>query len=99
MLFNATFNNISVLSWHSVLLMRKLKKTTDLPQVTDKLSHNVVSSTPHHDWHSNAQLLVVIGTDCTGSCKSNYHTITMAPLKVESCKLQPLSKALKSLTV
>ena len=25
--------------------------------------------------------LVVIGTDCTGSCKSNYHTITtmMAP--------------------
>ena len=26
--------------------------------------------------------LVVIGTDCTSSCKSNYHTITttMAPL-------------------
>ena len=22
---------------------------------------------------------VVIGTDCTGSCKSNYHTITTAP--------------------
>jgi len=22
------------------------------------------------------QTLVVIGTDCTGSCKSNYHTIT-----------------------
>ena len=39
MLFNATFNNISVLSWHSVLLMRKLKKTTDLSQVTDKLYH------------------------------------------------------------
>jgi hypothetical protein len=27
------------------------------------LSHNVVS------------MLVVIGTDCIGSCKSNYHTI------------------------
>ena len=28
--------------------------------------------------------LVVIGTDCTGSCKSNYHTITTmtAPLIV-----------------
>jgi hypothetical protein len=39
MLFNATFNNISVLSWHSVLLIRKLKKTTDLLQVTDKLYH------------------------------------------------------------
>jgi hypothetical protein len=23
--------------------------------------------------------LVVIGTDCTGSCKSNYHTTKMAP--------------------
>ena len=23
--------------------------------------------------------LVVIGTDCTGSCKSNYHTTTMVP--------------------
>ena len=25
--------------------------------------------------------LVVIGTDCTGSCKSNYHTIKTAPLR------------------
>jgi hypothetical protein len=36
MVFNATFNNISVISW------RKLKypeKTTDLSQVTDKLYH------------------------------------------------------------
>jgi len=41
MVFNATFNNISVISWQSVLL---LEETTDLPQVT--LSHNVVSSTP-----------------------------------------------------
>ena len=44
MVFNATFNNISVISWLSVLLV---EKTTDLPQVTEKfLSHNVVSSTP-----------------------------------------------------
>jgi hypothetical protein len=41
MVFNATFNNISVMSWRSVLLL-----TT----------------------------LVVIGTDCIGSYKSNYHT-------------------------
>ena len=40
MVFNATFNNISVISWQSVLLVRKpeyLEKATDLPQVTDKL--------------------------------------------------------------
>ena len=40
------------------------------------LSYNVVSSTPRHERGSNSQLLVVIGTDCTGNCKSNYHTIT-----------------------
>jgi hypothetical protein len=31
------------------------------------LSHNVVSSTPHHERNSD---IVVVGTDCTGSCKS-----------------------------
>jgi hypothetical protein len=36
MVFNATFNNISAISWQSVLLV---EKTTDLPQVTDKLYH------------------------------------------------------------
>jgi len=35
--FNATFNNISVISWWSVLLVEE--KTTNLPQVTDKLDH------------------------------------------------------------
>ena len=30
------------------------EKTTDLSQVTDKtLSHNVLSSTPHHKWNLN----------------------------------------------
>jgi hypothetical protein len=32
------------------------EKTTDLSQVTDKLSHNVVSSTPRHERGSNLQL-------------------------------------------
>ena len=47
MVFNTTFNNISVISWQSVLLVS---------QITDKLYHiNVVSSTPCHvyiceDW-------------------------------------------------
>ena len=42
MMFHATFNNISVLSWLSFLLVEEPEypeKTTDLPQVTDKLSH------------------------------------------------------------
>ena len=36
MVFRDTFNNISAISWRSVLLM---ENTTDLPQVTDKLYH------------------------------------------------------------
>ena len=36
MVFNAAFNNSSVTSWQSVLLV---ETTTDLPLVTDKLYH------------------------------------------------------------
>jgi hypothetical protein len=45
-------------------------------QVTDKLSHNVVLSTPRLSRIRTHTTLVVIGTDCIGSYKSNYHTIT-----------------------
>ena len=39
MVFNATFNNIAVISWMSNLLMEYPEKTADLRQVTDKLYH------------------------------------------------------------
>jgi hypothetical protein len=42
MVFNVTFNNISVISWRSVLLLEETEKTTDLSQVTDKLYHIVL---------------------------------------------------------
>ena len=42
-------------------------------------SHNVVSSTPLPWAGFELTTLVVIGTDCIGSCISNYHTI-MTPL-------------------
>ena len=45
MVFNATFNNISVISWRSVLLVEETdntEKTTDLSQVIDKLYHIVL---------------------------------------------------------
>jgi len=42
LVFNATFNNISVISWRSVLLVEETGvpgKTTDMLQVNDKLYH------------------------------------------------------------
>jgi hypothetical protein len=42
MVFNATFDNISAISWPSVLLVEETRvpeKTTDLSQVTEKLYH------------------------------------------------------------
>jgi len=46
------------------------EKTTDLLQVTDKLFHTSQCA------GVELTTLVVIVTDCTGNCKSNFHMIT-----------------------
>jgi hypothetical protein len=75
MVFNVTFNNISAISWQSVLLVGETgDNQRPVARHRQTLFHNVVSSTPRHE--RNSTTLVVIGTDCIYSCKSNYHTIT-----------------------
>ena len=61
MVFNATFNNISVILWRSVLLT---EKTTDLPQVTDKLYH-IMLYCVHLVWAGFE--LTMLMTDCMRS--------------------------------
>ena len=72
MVYKATFNNISVISWPSVLLVEESGENhRPAAGHSQNLSYNVVSSTPRHERYSNSQ------------CKSNYHVITAttAPFK------------------
>jgi hypothetical protein len=42
MVFNATFNNISVILWWPVLLLEETGETTDLQQVIHELYHIIL---------------------------------------------------------
>jgi hypothetical protein len=49
LMLNATFNNISVISWQSVLLVKETGvpgENHQLPQVTDKLYHIMLYTSP-----------------------------------------------------
>jgi hypothetical protein len=63
------------------------EKTTDLPQITDKLYHIMLHTLPWAGFKLTTS--VVIGTDCMVSCKSNYHTITAttAPVRIVNKKI------------
>jgi hypothetical protein len=73
---------------------KDLEKTTDLPKVTDKLYHIMLYTSPWSRFELRSS--VMIGTDCIGRCKSNYHTsiATTAPGSVNSHKCRSHSVVL-----
>jgi hypothetical protein len=79
---NTTFNNISVISW----------RTQRKPSVTDKLYHIMLYTSTWSRFKLTTS--VAIGTDCIGSCNSNYHriTATMTPRNIDiSSSTDPLT--------
>ena len=55
MVFNATFNIISVISWRSALLVVEIgiagENDRRAASHWQTLSHKVTLSTPRHEWH------------------------------------------------
>ena len=86
MVFNATFNNVSVISWQSVLLGK--------PHT--KLYHIMLYNSPYSRFELTTS--VVIGTDCKGSFKSNYHTVTTTMVPSKSFRNRKKHELLASLS-
>jgi hypothetical protein len=61
------------------------EKTTDLTQLTDKLYDIMLYTSPWSRFELTTP--VVIGTDCIGSYKSNYHTIMAMTAPVIQLKI------------
>jgi len=70
--FNTTFNNISVISLRSVLLVEE----TGGPWENHRpvASHIMLYTSPWLRFELTTSVVII--TDCICSCKSNYHTIT-----------------------
>ena len=74
--FNATFSNISVLYRGGHFYWGMKPKNPEKPPTCRKSLTNVIIMLYTSPW-SRFELTtsVVIGTDCIGSCKSNYHAL------------------------
>ena len=80
-MYNATFNNISVISRRSVLFVEEI----GVPRENHRPVANHWQTWSHNDLLSTLAgseliALMLTCTDCIGSCKSNYHTNTVTTI-------------------
>ena len=96
MVFNATFNNMSIISWRSVLFVEETEVPGWKPSTCRKSLINFITlcyieySLPWAGFELTK--VVVIGTDCIDSCKYNNHTITTPQQPLNSCLGKIISK-------
>jgi hypothetical protein len=99
MVLNATFNTNSIISWRSVLLVEETRVHGEnyRPAANHIMLYRVHGENyrpaANHIMLYRVHLtingvretttFVVVGTDCTDSCKSYYHTITTTPYRKE----------------
>ena len=87
--FNATFNNISDISLRSVLLSGGNRRTRRKPLICRIMLY----TSPWSIFELTTS--VVIGTDCIGSLKSNYHPITITTTTAPVCSYSSRNKNIK----
>ena len=94
MMFSATSSSISAISLSSVLLVEEIgvPGKNDRPAAShwQTLSHNVCCTEYIQQWAGfELTTFVVMGTDCTDSCISKYHTITTTTAPLVDWYLMP----------
>jgi hypothetical protein len=95
--FNATFNNISVFTWLSIFLLEK----TGIPGENRSLTlYHIMLYRVHLAWTGfELTTLLTICTDCISSYKSNYHMITTTTAPFCNEEYTPTRFFLKKSTV
>jgi len=73
------------------------EKTTDLSQVTEKLYHIMLYTSPWSRFKLTTS--VVMGTDCIGSYKSNSHMITTMMASLGFTKVRQKSMSDEKLSI
>ena len=78
MMISATFNNISVISWRSVLFVEETEIAREnQASYWQALSHSVVSSTPPHELHDNIPLILISNEIIKQLWSDSYLNINM----------------------